>query len=468
MDMGMDMQPPDFAMPDMAVPTVLTGTQVVNARGASLMGVTTDDDIVYQNSNQDLRVVHLDGSNDAQIAAAADWGGMQISGKVVFYWDNNSPANLFAWTRAAGSNALATAFAPGNNQVLYATTDGTRVMFDDNATVDSGGSGVAVTADLIISDLSGANKTTLETGIFFSGGCDLTAGQAGSFFFAAHCNAGQDAGAATPSTIKSYATTNGAAHILWTGVQNNWTTNKAGDTIAVIDFDNTLKVRKSDASTASADIASNVGVVIVKDNGDSIVLTKDGDLKIYTGGSLQAIVTGGAYTGGFWSVAKDNSAALMNANFDTTSNSGDVIFVPLTPGATATPMVAGTTGWGLGFTGDSSTFTWLDNVDAMTGVGDFYTAAAASPGTAHKQISATVYDSTEGAGQRVIAYSNFMGSQTSASRTDLTQVNVTSNATNLIATQTDYSSLWDQSRTKLIYVFNAKMTGAGIYVVDIQ
>jgi hypothetical protein len=163
------------------------GTQLSDAGGLTLDGVTSDDYVVYTDSSDNVFAIPVAGGTPIALGATDGGNEVNVVGKVVFVGavtnQSSGAGSLAVWTsKASGPVSISTSayLWPGGGPVPYSVSaDGSRVAFLDS--LDATGS----TATITVVGSDGSAKTPVAPmvdladdvcfPVYSFGGCSLVA-----------------------------------------------------------------------------------------------------------------------------------------------------------------------------------------------------------------------------------------------------------------------------------------------------
>ncbi len=508
---------------DGAVP-VPVGTALVPGDTASLVGVTSDDYVIYGNfpmtGSGTLNAIPLAGGTPKVITTFDSTSGFTyiIQGAVVLVWPGVSTKGVGAmsvWTSAGGAKVLSMQAYDG---VAGISDDNKYVIYTTNV------ASTGATGDIYVAGVDGSNPTPLLTGLDLQGSCAPTAAFSGDYVITSYCpdqqvtdagapeaGGGGDGGAAEVATVSNFGGATWTRTDMFTTLPitakacatgSGGTTgcglfgaDKAGKFAVVTDATGNLQALPiPSGAPIMVDNVGATGLGTMLSDGTAVVYTTPA--KALKRSALPAVAPTtlvGTGAGTISRVSTDNKSLMYFSMQNTSMGTIDLYLASaVTPGMPTTldSMVTGTVVT-LAFTTDSSHGIYYTGVAALPPP----MGGATSPGTVGtlftipvtggtpNMVAPSVWNSLPGKGTKLLYQVNYQTTSAGAANgqgiADLWSVDSAGTGPGTLIVQaadTDqtFGPVFDSTQTKIIYNFsvsaNTGDSGSGpdtngIYVV---
>jgi hypothetical protein len=261
----------------------------------SIVGVTTDDFVVYLDSSTVTPTVYAislaAGSKPITIGLADQNDNVVVAGKVVLFEGNgnkNGVGQLSVWTSAASAaSVISTASCSSTPQSgLYAVSaDSKYVLFFDDSDTS------CITGTLTVVGADGSGKAALDPSVDLAGNyCSLMLAFAGDHAVAGYCVTSADAGAVIDASLPGGNTTINVATVSafgppsWTpepllvGAQPSVTTDSSGTRVILVGPNGTTMYPLDGGAPVTIDPNGALGAVTNTPG----FLADDGGVLVYT------------------------------------------------------------------------------------------------------------------------------------------------------------------------------------------
>ena len=492
-----------------------TGTLLVGTDSGQLIGVTSDNYVIYEEANAtgtsgSIFAVPTAGGTPKLVAALTTTSFFAtVQGALVLVWpglSTNGVGPVSSWTSTGGIHSITTASYYAQFGV---SSDGTHLVYTANVP-DS-----AKTGDVVVANIDGTDPKTLLTGISLQGACTPLMGfegtGSGTYFLASYCptatgDAGTDAGSADGGTAgatlsnwtgASWTETDMATNLpLLTGVCGAaptacalWSTDKSATKAVVTTAANELEALPlpSGAAISVDDVGAQTQFGVLRSDGSGVIYATAGGLLKQSplpAAAPATLVTTGTTPVTILQVSPDSNYVMYSTAVDT-SNGFENLYLASTktagtPVTLSSTMTALTTG--VDFTTDSSHALYYTDGASLTNPN-----GGASPGTvgtltsipvaggSPTALGPMVWDGFVGAGTTVIFQGNFIPSATSGDGiADILVADVSSSkaATTIVQASDVIASLGDDGfvltadKSKLIYSFSIDQSASADADVD--
>jgi hypothetical protein len=449
------------------------GNQLATGQYITINGVTSDDYVVYTDTNGNVSALSLaSGSKAISLGTVDPNANVRVMGKTVFIpttvSQSTGAASISVWTsKATAASPLTTS---GLTDTYAASSDGSFVAFFEN--LDATGS----TATMSVAAGDGSNKTQLVPGVDLADDiCFPFVSFGGSTLVATYCEVGDaggvDAGEADGGTNVNVGVVTSFSGASWTPVnlasnsQTVFSLNSAGTQVVVITAAGSALVPIGGGTAVPIDPNAEIGAITLNPG----IQTNDGTGVIYTttANALERATTTAPVTmtqlgapqkfNDVFGLSSDQKWLIGTSGQDANSGAADLYLASATAaGASVTLSSTQTAGAGNGsdlFTTDSTAALFFTSFSFQGGGGTGTLTAQKVSGGAPTVLGQNSIFALGTSAAKVVFNENF-NQQTFGADLYGVDTSAATPAPTLLVTQADPSFYLNAEKTTIIYTWS--------------